>query len=55
MILKDDPRASFTGGEGRKKGKEKQKKGRAAQGGGWITGRWERERRKILKLRNGTT
>lgn len=52
MILRDDPRASFTGGERRKKGKEKQKKGRAVQGGGWIMGRWEREKRQIPKLRN---
>lgn len=39
MILRDDPRASFTGGEGRKKGKEKQKKGHAAQGGGVDNGK----------------
>lgn len=51
MILKDDIMAYWERKEEERKRKTK-KKGRAAQGGGWIKGRWERERRKILKLRN---
>lgn len=52
MILWDDPRASFTGEGGGRKEKKNKRRGVQHRVGGWIKGSWERERRKILKLRN---